>query len=58
MQRFDTAAAIGATAVGPGDSSIEVAGRRYWVHGVWTYGLYTLHVRQGAVAPAPSLPPR
>ena len=53
VQRFDTAAAIGVTAVGPGESYLEVAGRRYWVHGVWTYGLYTLHTR-GGVAPPPA----
>jgi hypothetical protein len=58
VQRFDTAAAIGVTAVGPGDSYVEVAGRRYWVHGVWTYGLYTLHARRGADAPCPSPRPR
>jgi hypothetical protein len=57
VQRFDTAAAIGVTAVGPGESYVEVAGRRYWVHGVWTYGLYTLHTRRGPVAPSPSPPP-
>jgi hypothetical protein len=55
VQRFDTAASIGVTAVGPGDSYVEVAGRRYWVHGVWTYGLYTLHARRGRSHRAPPL---
>ena len=57
VQRFDTASAIGVTAVEPGDSYVEVAGRRYWVRGVWTYGLYTLHSRRGAIAPRASPPP-
>ena len=57
VQRFDTAAAIGVTAVEPGDSYVEVAGRRYWVRGVWTYGLYTLHSRRRAIAPFASSPP-
>jgi len=40
--------------VAPGDSYIDVGGRRYWVHGVWTYSLYQLHSRR-ASADASSL---
>jgi len=54
VQRFETEAQLGTSNVAPGDSYIDVAGCRYWVHGVWTYSLYQLHSRR-ASADASSL---
>ena len=41
---------VGATNVTPGDCYVDVAGRRRWVTGVWTYSLYRLHIRRQAGA--------
>jgi hypothetical protein len=48
VQRFETDAQLGTSNVAPGDSYIDVGGRRYWVHGVWTYSLYQLHSRRAS----------
>jgi hypothetical protein len=47
LERLD-GDAVGATNVAPGDCYVDVAGRRHWVSGVWTYSLYRLHADREA----------
>jgi hypothetical protein len=50
--------AVGTTHVAPGDSYVDVAGRRWGVSGAWTYQLFRLRQLAGAAdGDQPAAPP-